>query len=498
MSDFAHKIGTDQVQALRLSDLLTYVRNTIKGAFGGYYWIIAEVTSLSVRRHYYFDLAEMQNGQVVAKVRGNLWESVASRVIPKFKASTGQPPQEGMELMLLVQVDMHLQYGISLTIYDINPDYTLGNLERKRKETIRQLQADGVMDLNKHNPLPQLLQRVAVITSETAAGWGDFQNQIEQSGLGSLFRIDLYPALMQGNKTTATVYQAMIQILGRVEDYDALLILRGGGSRMDLAAFDDYELCSYISNFPLPVLTAIGHEQDVSIADMVAHTRLKTPTALAEFLVQRMLLQLNRIVNAEQGVERLLLDRMGDLEKKQSYVVSVLQHQLRRFEQKETARLNDFSQNLISLVHTSYADGLQRIKYTSLRSRSLLSEYIIRMQQQFRTRLRDHESLLRRTKIDLERQGLQVRHIESDISKLLMNLIPTQEERLQYLSRVANLYDPSNTMKRGFVPILKNDTPVTHTKQLQGGDTVRILLLDGEAEAMITTIKEHQTSNGDE
>lgn len=489
----AEQMETGEVQALRLSDLLTYVRNTIKGAFHGSYWIIAEVTGLSVRRHYYFDLAEMQDGQVVAKVRGNLWEGVANRVIPRFTSATGQPPQVGMELMLLVQVDMHLQYGLSLTIYDINPDYTLGNLERKRKETIRQLQADGVMDLNKLMKLPPLLQRIAVISSETAAGWGDFQNQVYQSGLGSLFRIDLYPALMQGVNTTASVYQAMLKILARIEDYDALFILRGGGSKMDLAAFDDFELCSYIANFPIPVLTAIGHEQDTSIADMVAHTRLKTPTALAEFLVQRMLFQLNRVVAVEQKIERALVNRVGDLERQQSEVVSSLQYQLRKFERTETARLNDLSQSVIRRVNSAHTSSIRRTEYITLKIQTRLSELYLRVCHCLRDCERDHAGVLRSLKSDLYQWMLRTDHLRDRLVNDLRRLPMEQEQYLQHLSQLANSYDPHTIMQRGFVPVVKDATSVIHSHQLQPGDRVRLLLMDGEAEAAILDVQSQNT-----
>ncbi len=498
MSLLASNIYTEQVNAIRLSDLLTYVRNTIKGAFGGSYWIVAEVTGLSIRRHYYFDLAEVQNGQVVAKVRGNLWESIAGRIIPKFVEATGQAPDIGMELMLLVQVEMHLQYGISLTIYDINADYTLGNLERKRKETIQKLQADGVMDLNKHNHLPLLLQRIAVITSESAAGWGDFQNQVSQSGLGSLFQIDLYPALMQGEKTTASIYQAMLQILNRISDYDALFILRGGGSKMDLAAFDDYELCSYIANFPIPVLTAIGHEQDTSIADMVAHTRLKTPTALAEFLVQRMLLQLGKIITIQKQVKALLSDQLRTVAQRQAYAVSRLQQHLYHLERSETGRLNNLCQSSLRLLHSAYTNAINRIEYLSFHFQTVLRENDRHMWQRLRDSLKDYETLLHRAKASLSNQTLLVSHIKTRALAFLTSLVPSREEQLQHMDRVANLYNPTMIMQRGFIPVLKDGASITSIGQIDPDDKIRLLLMDGEAEATIVRIQETQDPNRDE
>ncbi|WP_297236913.1 exodeoxyribonuclease VII large subunit, partial [uncultured Porphyromonas sp.] len=278
-----------EIKAYRLSELLGSVRRALEASFNGYYRIVAEVASINSNAssgHVYLELTETnKSGRKVASTRATMWSGTARSVMQRFCDVTGGYPQVGMELLMTVSVTFHEQYGFSLNIQDIDPNHTLGNLERIRRETIQKLKENGILNLNKEQcTLPTLTQRIAVISSETAAGWGDFRDQMRRSALAGLFHFDLYPATMQGATTTKTVISALDRIYTHAASYDAVVILRGGGSPIDLSAFDDYRLCEYIACFCLPVITAIGHERDFSVADHVANTSVKTPTAAAEFL----------------------------------------------------------------------------------------------------------------------------------------------------------------------------------------------------------------------
>lgn len=252
-------------------------------------WVIAEISEINSNRsgHVYLDLIEKSSisGNVIAKLRATIWCSCAQRILPKFEVETGQSLRSGMKGMFFVAVGFHEVYGLSANISAINSEFTLGDIERQRRETIMRLEQEGVIDMNKSLQLPTVLKHIAIISAETAAGYGDFCKQIENNVYGFNLSLKLYPAQMQGIGADNSTMEALDRIINEPKHPDAVVIIRGGGSRSDLACFDSYELAFYVANYPLPILTGIGHERDNSVVDIVAHTRLKTPTAVAEFII---------------------------------------------------------------------------------------------------------------------------------------------------------------------------------------------------------------------
>lgn len=252
-------------------------------------WVIAEISEINSNRsgHVYLDLIEKSSisGNVIAKLRATIWCSCAQRILPKFEVETGQSLRSGMKGMFFVTVGFHEVYGLSANISAINSEFTLGDIERQRRETIMRLEQEGVIDMNKSLQLPTVLKHIAIISAETAAGYGDFCKQIENNVYGFNLSLKLYPAQMQGIGADNSIMEALDRIINEPKHPDAVVIIRGGGSRSDLACFDSYELAFYVANYPLPILTGIGHERDNSVVDIVAHTRLKTPTAVAEFII---------------------------------------------------------------------------------------------------------------------------------------------------------------------------------------------------------------------
>lgn len=210
------------------------------------------------------------------------------RLRPYFERETGQAFVSGIKVLVKVTVDFHELYGYSLTVVDIDPTYTLGDMARRRREILKRLEGEGVLTLNKELDFPYLTQRIAVISSATAAGYGDFCNQLFHNAWGFVFYVRLFPAIMQGDKVEETIIRALEQIYQEIDHWDAVVIIRGGGATSDLSGFDTYELAAHCAQFPLPVITGIGHERDDTVLDMVSHTRVKTPTAAAEFLISRM------------------------------------------------------------------------------------------------------------------------------------------------------------------------------------------------------------------
>jgi exodeoxyribonuclease VII large subunit len=272
----------------QLSDLLSDLQMVILSSFDQVYWVIAELANISgsPRGHMYFELVEKNEQQIVAKARANLWSYRRPQIITAFEETTRQTLKPGMKVLLQLKVDFHQVYGLSFQVLDIDPSYSLGELERQKQETIKKLREEGLLDFNKQFVLPQVLQNLAIISSETAAGYQDFMDQLENNTLKYKFRTKIFPALMQGDKAPGSIALALDKLEQSKEEFDVIVLIRGGGSNLDLACFDSYELNARLAQSFLPVFSGIGHERDHSVVDMVVHTRLKTPTAVAESIVQ--------------------------------------------------------------------------------------------------------------------------------------------------------------------------------------------------------------------
>ena len=270
---------------LELYDFQSKLKAGVEALFPSRLWVKAEISSIKARRHCYLELSQSGPQGVIAKVTAAIWESRYRYLAPMFESVTGSPLQVGMTVLVEVQVNYSPVYGFTLVVNDIDPEFSLGELEKQRQMTIARLQQEGIIGLQKDLELPLLPMRFAVVSASDAAGYRDFVKHLEENIYGFRFDYELYPALMQGAQCPASIIAALNAVMDSGQDYDAVLILRGGGSRIDLACYDDYELCSAIAQYPLPVMTAVGHDQDYHIADMVAHLNLKTPTALADELV---------------------------------------------------------------------------------------------------------------------------------------------------------------------------------------------------------------------
>ena len=279
-------------QALSLYELNGLVKRSIRSCLPDTYWVQAELSDVrsNYSGHCYLEFVQKDAGgnNLIAKARGTIWSNIFKMLKPYFEQETGQAFTSGIKVLVEVSVEFHELYGFSLTVLDIDPTYTVGDMERKRREILRQLEEEGVIDLNKELEMPMLPQRVAVISSATAAGYGDFCNQLTNNPRGYGFRTELFPAIMQGERVEESVIAALDAIYERMEEFDVVVIIRGGGATSDLSGFDTYALAANCAQFPLPIITGIGHERDDTVIDKVAHTRVKTPTAAAEYLIAKM------------------------------------------------------------------------------------------------------------------------------------------------------------------------------------------------------------------
>ncbi len=279
------------MKSITLSELNKQIKEAIKVNFTRLVWIRAEISEFTERNgHAYFELIEKDSitDKIIAKSRVTCWKSVFGMIKPYFESTTGESLRAGLEVMVAVSVEFSELYGMSLNVQNIDPSFTLGNLAKRRLEIIKQLKADGIFDMNKEVEFPLIPRKLAIISSEKAAGYGDFCHQLENNHNGFSFYKKLFPAIVQGEKAEESIIAALDKIYEHADVFDVVLILRGGGAVTDLACFDSYQLAMNVAQFPIPVLTGIGHQRDTSVADLVAYQSLKTPTAVADFLLGKM------------------------------------------------------------------------------------------------------------------------------------------------------------------------------------------------------------------
>jgi exodeoxyribonuclease VII large subunit len=340
--------------ALSLCELNSIIKSVLGEAFPDTCWVTAEIADLKCNRkgHCYLELVEKEEERIVAQIKATIWAYEYRRLGLKFERVTGEPLKPGMKILFLASVTFHELYGLSLSVRDLDPSYTLGEMARKKKEVAERLRKEGIIDLNKGLPLPLVPQRIAVISSPTAAGYGDFFEQLDKNVYGYRFIHVLFPAVMQGKEAETSIMSAMGDIRKMKERFDTVVIIRGGGSVIDLNCFDAYSIAAEVARFPLPVITGIGHEKDDTVVDMVAHTKMKTPTAVAEFLISGLRVFEESIMEIGKRVQthtqRLLKDglyRLNTISQRLSYV---------------PLRLSSVYENRLSTYRKDLSGGVKR------------------------------------------------------------------------------------------------------------------------------------------
>jgi len=373
---------TPSAKALTLYELNTLVREAIASAMDKDYWVEAELSEVrEVRGHCFMELVQKDlfSPTPVARASAKCWKTTWTRIRPRFEAITGRPLRPGMKVMLLVHPDFHEAYGFSWIVSDVDPTYTLGDMARKRMEIINQLKAEGVFDLQKELPLPLFSQHIAVISSENAAGYGDFCSQLSNNDYGFSFMPVLFAAVMQGDGVEQSIVAALNAINAEADRFDVVVIIRGGGATADMSGFDTLLLAENVANFPLPVITGIGHERDECVLDMVSHTRVKTPTAAAALLIDNLAQVWAHVTDCQRTITQLVGQRMAS----------------------EPSRLDRLSTRLTTLIHDRLTHEQFRLSSlaTSLKP---AAEYVLTTHRNhlerlaLRAKLLDPKLLLRR------------------------------------------------------------------------------------------------------
>ncbi|HCN52772.1 MAG TPA: exodeoxyribonuclease VII large subunit [Prevotella sp.] len=323
----------EQSHHFSLYALNALVHEAVSNALPDEYWVEAELAECRERNgHCYMELVEKdeRSNSPIAKASAKCWRQTWTLLHATFLRATGQPLRAGMKVLLRVYPQFHEAYGFSWIVSDIDPTYTIGDLARRRQEIIKTLKAQGVFDLQRELRLSPFAQRIAVISAESAAGYGDFCRQLLDNEYNLQFHTELFPAIMQGEHVEQSVIQALNLINNRIDDFDAVVIIRGGGATSDMSGFDTLPLAENVANFPLPIITGIGHDRDECVLDMVSHTRVKTPTAAATLLITHLCNTLQQVADAENVIAHYALDRLQRHRLQLEHITTLLPHLAQR------------------------------------------------------------------------------------------------------------------------------------------------------------------------
>jgi len=434
-------------QHVTLYELNHLVSKVIESEMPNEYWVEAELSECRESRgHCYMELIQKdeRTATPIAKASAKCWANKWMLIRPGFERTTGQRFHAGMKVLLKVFAQFHEAYGFSWIVSDIDPTYTLGDMARKRQEIIRQLKEEGVFDLQKELQLPLFCQRIAVISSETAAGYGDFCNQLADNPYGFQFQARLFPAIMQGEG----VEQSIINALNRIFDltkgqtpcevFDCVVIIRGGGATSDMSGFDTLALAENVANFPLPIITGIGHDRDESILDMVSHIRVKTPTAAAALLIDHLKTVLDVINDAQEQIVRLAQQKLTFHKSRLSTFAEILPRLFTNVKTRQEARLDSLNSRMTTAIRQSI-----------ITQQSLINALEVKMP------------------IILDRRLMAEQH------------------RLQLIEEKTKNLDPILLLRRGYSITLHNGKAVRSPQQLQSGDEIETRLEKGTIKSII-------------
>ena len=424
-----------KMKTITLYELNSLVRQTIEIGLPKSYWVEAEISELRENGgHCYLELIEKDKryNTPIAKASARCWRQTWGMVKPYFENTTGQQLRAGMKVLIEVYAQFHEAYGFSWIISDIDPNYTLGDMARKRQEIIKRLKEEGVFDLNKQLDLPLFSQRIAVISSKSAAGYGDFANQLYGNQYGYYFEAELFAATMQGEDVERSIIKALNAINDRCDDFDCVVIIRGGGATSDMSGFDALELAENVANFPLPIITGIGHDRDECILDMVSHPRVKTPTAAAALLIDNLHTAERRIDDARQRIANLTSRKMEVEKLRLSRLAERLPALFGSVKDKQEARLNILQERLFRLAEI---------------------------------RLSNCENI--------------VGQLEKKISLTAEHLLMVEKHRLELLEGRAQNLDPQLLLRRGYSITLVGGKALRDPSQVKQGDKIETRLEKG-------------------
>jgi exodeoxyribonuclease VII large subunit len=457
-----------QENPLTLFELNNQIKNLVYENLRETFWVKAEISDIKENSngHCYLELIEKTNDSenITARSRATIWSFTYRILKPYFETTAGRRLEQGLKILINVSVDYHEIYGLSLNVKDIEPSFTIGDLQLQRLKVIKQLTDDGVIEMNKQLTFPVVPQKIAVISSSTAAGYEDFINQLENNSHNYKFYYKLFEASMQGSNTEESIINALDKIICHEDIFDIVVIIRGGGSKSDLSCFDSYWLSFNLAQFPLPIITGIGHERDNCVVDIVAHAKLKTPTAVAEFIISK----------------------THDFENNLNEIVNYLDENIYEKITWQSNEIDTLSYKLLPVVNQSIN-----------KFNNSLVTYKTKIETQCQKKLHLHEqnmngkksTLFNKTKIDSVYLNNNVEKIEKSVYNLAYQFVNNHSHKMELIENAVNLINPVNILKRGYsITFLKGKVVKNHN-DIKAGDKINTKLIDCTFESLITDIK---------
>ncbi len=449
---------------ISLYELNNLVRGVLSEAFVQRFWIRAETSDVRVNQngHCYLEFIEKDgnNRNIIARARGSIWSNVFRMLKAYFESETDQSFSSGLKVLVEVSVEFHELYGYSLNVHNIDPTYTLGDQARKRALILKQLEEEGVLTLNKELELPVIANRIAVISSPTAAGYEDFCNQLENNAEGFAFYTHLFPAIMQGERTESSIISALDKIYEHADKFDVVVIIRGGGATSELSSFDSYLLAANCAQFPLPVITGIGHERDDTVLDVVAHTRMKTPTAVAEFLVGRMQYAMSDLSELEESLVLVAKEILSEKKVSNNALFTRFSYITRDMTRDQLNLLDVFTEKIKNSAKRRLVENNTIIDILSKRF-----PYIIKDKTRDRAILVD--SCIKRLRNSAER------------------LLQEEKYKLNAQHQLLEFISPDNVLKKGYTLTFKNGKIVKSAKNINAGDRLLNRFHDGDVDIVV-------------
>ncbi|MEX0980905.1 MAG: exodeoxyribonuclease VII large subunit [Bacteroidales bacterium] len=458
--------------SITLSTLTGMIQGAMQSAFPDSVWVVAEINELNINRtgHCYMELVEksVTDDHIVAKSRATIWSSKFRMLRPYFEHTSGTKLQPGIKVLLRAAVSFHQLYGLSLNITDIDPSYTMGEMEMRKREVIARLKAAGIMEMNRELELALVPQRIAVISSETAAGYGDFMGSLVNNSSGFGFSVFLFPAIVQGEAAERSIINALEQVYHTGERFDAVVLIRGGGSRSDLDCFNGYELTMNIAQFPLPVLTGIGHDRDETIADMVAHRSLKTPTAVAEFLIDRVI---------------EFTDYLDRLQERFSQTIQWIIQQQQMTLQQKASDLHHLTQQYIAeekhALDLLGSEMKRSLEAMLKEANSLLTDFSGKIKYFWRG-LYEH-------------RNRDLRNLQEKRQRVIADRLKGGREQLRNIERSLELLRPEKVLARGYSITYSEGKIRKSVKELKKGALLETRMSDGRVHSIVEKTDSSQT-----
>ncbi|NEV93216.1 exodeoxyribonuclease VII large subunit [Psychroflexus sp. YR1-1] len=462
--------STSTTSVFTLLDIGRSLQRMISTHYNKPYWIKTEIAKLNAYTksgHCYPDLVEKQNGQVLAQMRATIWSDTFKTISRQFEETTKKPISEGMTVLLLAKVNYHPSYGFSLNILDIDAGFTLGEMAKEKLESLKRLKAEGIFDLNKSLVFPQIPQRIAVISVNTSKGYQDFMNIISQSRSPFHFKIELFPALLQGDKAITSIAEALENIKTRKKEFDVVTIIRGGGGDVGLSCYDSFALASKVARFPLPVISGIGHSTNETLVEMVTFANKITPTDVAYFFISIFQERWEELQNLHSKLTSSVTFKLKEEQQNLKHSHQDFKTQVNALLQNHNYQLKEQRQRIKSMLPSLIRSGFEHLQNSGHRLRWLTQQQV-------------------------QSQKLDLFQLSKTLQKESKSKIENQHQQLTYLTSTLSLLSPERLLSRGYTLNLVKDKIIKSATELKPGDRLKTMFSDGYAESDVVKIEPHE------